>query len=413
MITSLLSSRKRVPRNPAEAWQAPSDTHLLLAACLGDEPMAALRRIRDQRLWEYLATEACDMGLGGVLLEQWDEWGVDVPVSAQRQLDVYRQHVAAANADQQRSAADVCRALCEADIPFLVLKGAALNATVYTQPGLRAMTDIDLLIQPGDVQRADKALREAGCTPGPDLIRENFYPRFYHERAYFTPRPPALKIDLHCRPFHMLRYARTMPADALWDHARTISFAGMPVRMPSPVNMLIHLAVHAAGHGCSELRWLYDIKRWLDRFGDEIAIDDLAERCRRWRLALPVHRALRATRHAFEPRVALARRTDKRSRLTEALAATDQQATPLDHLALAAAPLAGRAPVLCNLANLISLSGICSRASYLNAMLLPDARHLGQLYAGRHRGWQAVAHAVRIGRCVSRLVRPAAAETVT
>jgi len=91
-------------------------------------------------------------------------------------------------------------ALQSRGIPFLVLKGAALNAALYEEPGVRAMVDVDVLIRPGDAARVDRVLADAGCVAGAELLRADFFPRYHYEWEYFTPQHPPVKIDLHVRP---------------------------------------------------------------------------------------------------------------------------------------------------------------------------------------------------------------------
>src|SRR5512145_1726360 len=63
--------------------------------------------------------------------------------------------------------------------------------------------------------------------------------------------------------------------------------------------MLIHLAVHAACHGAAELKWLYDLKLWLDRYGNRLDIHVLAGKCRKWKLVWPVRVALERVASLF------------------------------------------------------------------------------------------------------------------
>lgn len=381
--------------DPSTQSQTPAAVWSLLGRCLSDEPAEAFRQIGRRGLWEYAAAEGCDAGLGGLLLSQARRHGAELPTSAARQLQAYSEHVAAANAYKLESIERTLARLQIAGVPFILLKGTALNLMLY-EPGLRPMTDVDVLIREADAPLVDQVLANSGCRRGAELVREDFFPRFYCEREYFTPTYPPVKIDLHCRPFHVLRYARTVPAGALWTDCRDIPFGELRVRVPGPEGMLIHLAVHAACHGATQLRWLYDIKLWLDRYFGEIDFDRLGERCRRWRLVHPVQSALARTVEAFGGSDALAR----------AIAATRGSVGPLDRLALASAPLARTSPMLHITCNALASPGIGYRLGYLGAVLLPGREHLGQLYARRHVGWQLAAHAVRAGRCISRMVHP-------
>ncbi|MBI4580279.1 MAG: hypothetical protein HY718_11290, partial [Planctomycetes bacterium] len=58
------------PMDPSLASQTPAVVSSLLAGCLSDKPLVAAREIERQGLWEYLAAESCDAGVGGQVLPQ-------------------------------------------------------------------------------------------------------------------------------------------------------------------------------------------------------------------------------------------------------------------------------------------------------------------------------------------------------
>ena len=90
--------KHRQALQPSIASQAPADVPDLIARCLAGDPWPAVRRIRREGLWEYVAAEGCDAQVGAILLDRLTRLGVDVPESAIGQMRAYRDHVAAANA---------------------------------------------------------------------------------------------------------------------------------------------------------------------------------------------------------------------------------------------------------------------------------------------------------------------------
>ena len=54
------------------------------------------------------------------------------------------------------------RACAEAELPVIVLKGAALAETVYPRLGLRDFRDLDILVRPADAPRARAVLECLG-----------------------------------------------------------------------------------------------------------------------------------------------------------------------------------------------------------------------------------------------------------
>jgi Uncharacterised nucleotidyltransferase len=59
--------------------------------------------------------------------------------------------------------------LAMAQVPVLLLKGAALAYQVYARSCLRAMVDLDLLVRPDEVEHACVVMRDLGyhAEPGP------------------------------------------------------------------------------------------------------------------------------------------------------------------------------------------------------------------------------------------------------
>lgn len=186
----------------------------------------------------------------------------------------------------------------EEGVPLMALKGAALSLALSKQPGQRPMLDLDLLVRVEDADRAQALLEDTGCLRSDIVFREDFFPKYYYEIEYTAGSVDPVLIDLHVRPFRLLRYARLVPDDGLWADAVPVIMGGATVMIPSPDDMLIHLATHSAIHGnCRDL-WLRDIGQWVGAHGESIDWDRFLRKVRDWRLALPVRSALEATRRA-------------------------------------------------------------------------------------------------------------------
>jgi hypothetical protein len=189
----------------------------------------------------------------------------------------------------------------KADVPLLLLKGAALNLTLYDRPDERPMGDLDLLIKPEHIDEAFALLESLGCLRGEPLVREDFFPQFYYEAEYSAGRIVPVKIDLHVRPFRPLRYSRLVPADAFWQRAEPVRMGRATVLIPSVEDMLIHLAAHSAIHGNARATWLRDLKRWADAYRTVIDWDRFLTTVHAWRLALPVREAIERTERDLGP----------------------------------------------------------------------------------------------------------------
>lgn len=365
----------------------------LIAQCLGGDVEGAVDTIERGGLWEYVASYACDAGLAGPFLQSLEQAGFEPPAAARLELQCYIEYVAASNAYKQSAVVKVLAWLEANGVDFMLLKGCALNATIYPEPGHRGMTDVDVLIHPEDARQIDDLLRGFGCEPGADLINDEYYPTYYHEREYFTPTSPRVKIDLHVRPFRPLRYVRTVPDEALWTDCDRVDFGPLRVRVPNAEAMLIHLAGHAACHGSKHLRWLHDIARWTQIYREKINPHRVAETAQDWGMVLAVREALLAVKRTLG---------DPTGRLAEILHALRGATSWSEKLALEHAPHDGERPVSSIAVNLLTTPGLSYRIGYLRSVLSAGEGHLGQIYPHRHTGWQLAAHLHRAGRCLTR-----------
>jgi hypothetical protein len=112
--------------------------------------------------WEGIAAQAEAHGMAPLLYAHLKGAGVEVPLALKRELQgLYARH-RHANQVRTRVLRDIVAAYQTADLPALVLKGAALSHLVYPEPGLRPMSDVDILVPRSDVWRAEQILAELG-----------------------------------------------------------------------------------------------------------------------------------------------------------------------------------------------------------------------------------------------------------
>lgn len=349
---------------------------------------------RGSDAWDSFAQAACRAGLAGIVLDVARGHGVDLP---QRVVDTLRDRaglVAANNLGLMKELARLLGQFNRAGLPVMLLKGAALNLTIYNQPGLRPMSDLDLMVHPQDTQRACDLLEQCGFRRGFDLVRPDFFPRYYYELEFVTHSPRPVRIDLHVRPFRPLRTARTMPDDALWHDAQRVQCGHAEAVIPAPNSMFIHLAAHAAFHGCSRLLWLYDLKRLVKANTRALEWSEIATRAQRWRLSLPV---AQATHRATE----LLGSIGLPSLLKEL---STHKTTWRDRWTLAQAPRDAISPIRHVLVNGVCTPDLRFALGYIFAHLMPSTSHLAEVYPYRHAGWTFVARILRLTRASVRAV---------
>lgn len=184
--------------------------------------------------------------------------------------------------------------LGEAGIRTIALKGIVLAAEFYDSPGLRPMSDIDLLVDQHELAAATAALDAAGWTFEDESLRGD------HVAAAFQPaitmRSPAtgsgqgqshvqgVELDLHGRLF-----SKRFNADALADMWRDAQpLAGYdPLLRLGDTDMLLHICAHGARFNTvPPVRWIPDAMIVIAR--GNVDWDHLAVQAARWGLSYPL-----------------------------------------------------------------------------------------------------------------------------
>ncbi|MCC7292384.1 MAG: nucleotidyltransferase family protein [Phycisphaerales bacterium] len=364
-----------------------------LALCLSGGGERVSHEWHRRKLWDRAACVACELGVGGFLEEETRRGGTAIPDSARDILLAHREHLRAANTEKLWRLRGVLEALRGAGVPCLLLKGAALNAALYQRLDLRGMSDVDLLIRAGDVERALTALEGIGARPEREPLHRDLFPRFYYEQPFVTADRPALRLDVHVRPFRPVRYQATVPREAMWLAPRRIECGGVSALTPGLEETLIHLCVHAAGHGLEQLRWLYDILFFLRRHGPELAVERIAAWVTAWRLAYPMRLALHCVARVFHEVPVVA------SVLIERLGA---RPGIRDWLAIRQAPRDADDPLGHVLVDTICLDGLRDRLAYLSMHLRPSDQHLSSRTGGGRLGWRWAAQGRRLLRALAK-----------
>ncbi len=338
--------------------------------------------VRTPGAWAELAEFAGRQGMSGILVEKVVALGLHAPSSFLTRLRAGARAIAAANLPMSFELERVVTVLTEAGVVVMLLKGAALRQSVYRRPDLRPMGDLDLMIPPDQVTKAVDTLLSAGCKRGRPLLCDDFFPRFHYELELITDTPHPVRIDLHARPLRPLRLARIMPDNAFWSGAESVPIGGGLAWVPRSEFMFLHLAAHAAFHGCDRLLWLYDLWRYAQTYADRLDWDLISDRARAWRIVLPALRAIRRTTHHFGPFCPQGLTQDLQS----------AKATWADRLTLWRAPKDAASPLVHVLVTSVCTPGIGFRLRYLFAHLRPSRQHLAEVYRFRHPGWPAVAY---------------------
>ncbi len=165
----------------------------------------------------------------------------------------------------------------ENDLPFIALKGAHLAEMVYSDPALRIMTDLDILVREMDVSRAASLLMQIGYAPWDKTVAD---PADHH-------LPPLVKrgtvpVEIHWG-LHRVRVPGRADIVGLWERAVPAKLGSGKALVLSVEDLLLHLSLHAVQHDFeSKLSSIYDVHEIIRSSHSQINWKELEARAHRW-----------------------------------------------------------------------------------------------------------------------------------
>jgi len=147
-----------------------------------------------------------------------------------------------------------------ASIPMAPFKGPALAWSLYDNPALREMSDLDVLVRPRDVQRAIALLRSHGYRPQFSCADTRFFAA--NQEIPLVREDGQVAVDLH---WGLLPRYFPLDSSGFFERLAPVSIAGRQVPTFCPEDLLLFLCLHGGKHGWTSLAWLCDIARLIDR----------------------------------------------------------------------------------------------------------------------------------------------------
>ncbi len=180
-------------------------------------------------------------------------------------------------------------------VETIVLKGGALAGSVYRNPALRSMCDLDLLIRREDIDPARLALGRLGYSPPkaiPSALTDFWWK--YGGGMEFAPWPSSdhrigLDVHWHLLTIEWYRCACAIDVATLWNAARPLDLDGTSAWQLSAEDTLINLCLHPAiQHGFTfTLIPLVDIDWFVG--SHELQWERVIERAQAFRVKTPTY----------------------------------------------------------------------------------------------------------------------------
>lgn len=272
-LPALLRATATADGDPAPPCRLPADAGPQLWRRL-------LERAEEHRVLERLFSRRARGG-----------WWERCPDSARAVLRHHYLQTALRNDHLYGELARAVAALRDRGITPVLLKGAALTATVLEDPAARPCSDVDLLVSPAELDEAAAALLGCGFRLDERFRPEAFYRAHHYHLVFRHPQRPWVCLELHWDLTLPMLDTRLDTA-AVRERALPAQLAGEPVRVPEPGDLLLHLVLHTGMNGFAFLGQVCDAADVLDRQGGAIHAPTLWARARAWRLESPLRAVL-------------------------------------------------------------------------------------------------------------------------
>ncbi|MEK7395647.1 MAG: nucleotidyltransferase family protein [Candidatus Poribacteria bacterium] len=196
----------------------------------------------------------------------------NIPVSIARDLRLDYFQCSLNNTRTYHELSKILKSADSNGIPIIVLKGAALAGLVYTSHALRPMNDMDLLIKPEDIRKANDMLIQLGwkCKIQNELLE------ILNQQGEDLEYVKNSMIDLHTT-------IRELPSVDPWANSKAVNIASLNMQILGYEDFLMHISLHIykhiqtaillGGFGMTELTKFCDIILLIRKFQNEINWD--------------------------------------------------------------------------------------------------------------------------------------------
>jgi len=227
--------------------------------------------------WDYFTRLASEHGIAALVYNNLLQAGLTGKVP-EKNMEFLRSALmlnVARNAFHLTGAEEIITLLNSAGVKSVLLKGLALEMTVYGNKGLRQMTDVDLLIGRNDYLKARKILMENGFDSG--KLKSGLHKPIMAWTGKHLPSlmKNGLSADIHLELFPGRKNSLT---SMMLGSAREIKLERVKALVPDPQLLFLYLVRHLHSHELndeSQLRLYADLVALIEMYRDEIINFDL------------------------------------------------------------------------------------------------------------------------------------------
>ncbi|NLH99094.1 MAG: nucleotidyltransferase family protein [Chthonomonadales bacterium] len=187
---------------------------------------------------------------------------------------------------------DIAGALSRHGVPCIVLKGAASMLSIYRDPAMRVLSDLDLLVHLDDLDQAVAALEGAGYRKVVTTTsREDEWLSVMYFDGISMYRGRNLPIELHCSFLGGIGDADQAVSEA-WERSVRLQLEGQALTALCPEHAFITAACHLYRNSHRSLPYMKDVADLLllaQQVDEREGWNRLRDTCRRWSVEREVH----------------------------------------------------------------------------------------------------------------------------
>lgn len=236
--------------------------------------------------WQTLVLLAEQQQVAALLYYRWKRYQQEVPLPTQIKAMLYARFYYSAGRNQLlwQEISAIADLFHQHQIALLVLKGAALLATVYPDKALRQMADIDLLVAEETIGKAVELLQRRGYQAKSQLgetITDHF--TILHHLPPFIHPGSKICIELHLTVAPPQRTYSVDSAD-LWAAAQPLPAVGPSALTLAAEDLLLYTCMHATYRHLFELgaRFLCDVDAIVRHYQASLDWERIVARAQEW-----------------------------------------------------------------------------------------------------------------------------------
>ena len=269
------------------------DTDRLLLVCIKaryeSEALDEARRIvrEGQVNWERFLQQAAKHAVAPLIYDTVRDDSEPLPPWVREKLRRAYYQAAARNTLFYEELAAIVRTFNQANIPIILLKGAALAQGTYRNLALRPMSDLDLLVTSELMLGAEELLTQRGYT-----VLDGAESYLRHMTFEHPNSNAGTHVEIHSHIVSSPYYRRAIPEEWLWRDPAELLVDGVPALTLSPQASIVHSCLHFLDHigTRGSLLWLCDIAEVARDI--DLDWDSLAHTLGEFEIALPVRSVL-------------------------------------------------------------------------------------------------------------------------